>query len=70
MIDFELTSSMQVEDIDTICAQFLQALIDTLCKTIGLVLAWLVRITLGSQHQSTLLPFGISGESLLLSSNV
>jgi len=61
---------MKIEDINAVCTQFRQALVDTLGETVGLVLTRFVRVTLGRDHQATLLPFGVSGECLLLSSNV
>jgi len=61
---------MKIEDIDTVCSQFRQALVDTLGKAIGLVLTRFVRITLGRDHQTAFLPFGVFGKCFLLPSNV
>ena len=46
------TSSMQIEDIDTVGAQFCQALVETLAETIGLVLAGLVGVAFGGDLKS------------------
>lgn len=62
--------SVEVEDVDAISSQFCQTLIKRCEDAVCLVHSWFMRVALGGQGQTTVLPAGILGPGFLLASNV
>jgi hypothetical protein len=61
---------VQVEDIDAVSAELLERFVKLLFDHLGCVSTGSVRVPLGGTGQTTLLPFGLAGESLLLATDI
>lgn len=62
--------SMQVEDIDTVRAEFGKGLVQHLLYRLRLVSLRVVRVPFRGHAEATLLPLGIASEGLLLAADV
>lgn len=62
---------VQIQEVDTVCAQLLETGLDAGGDLVGGVVAWVGRILdLCSEGEAPLLPAGLAGEGLLLAADI